>query len=300
MESHPASNYSHTCIDAGVDWITATCKPEGDRVRFDQLSEAIIEGEREAGVAIKPASLRDYRGFRAGGIFAGRRRSDSLLVLTGSHAPPHWQSVARASTNVSRLDIQATVWTHGEQPALNVEYYQWATSQPKKRGRPSSYELKRKHPYGDTFYAGNRLSDYYGRCYDYATAHKTGLPRTIWRFEVELKRLVARGYSRALLAASDYRVLTEQLVHAWWDSRGLQPTWSLGDSPQSEGLLIDKRGGDTLAWFERCLSKTVASAIHRHGLPAVLDALGLSGVVMPLTERRLPHVPGNTTPTLHD
>lgn len=281
--------YSHTCIDAGVDWITATCKlGHATRNQFEQLGEAIIEGEREAGVEIKPASLRDYRGFRAPGIFSGRRSEDSIIVVSGSHAPPHWSSIARLATNVSRLDIQATVWTHGEQPPLSRWYYARAVRQKPSRGRPRSYSLVRTHPAGDTLYVGKRQSDYYGRVYDYATAHKQGQPRTLWRFEVELKRQVATGYSRTLLSADTPRTCAEQLVHSWYSARGLHPSWTVGESRYPSGVLIDKIDRDALAWMERSLKKTVATCIRQHGLPAVLDALGLSEIVMVKSKKEVP------------
>lgn len=281
MESQRLVPYHHTCVAADVDWLTATCKTGSNRLAFDSIGEAILDAERAAGREVKPAALRDYRGFRSGGVFSGRRSEDSIIVLSGSHAPPHWKTVARASSNVSRLDIQATVWTHGEQPALNRWYYQRAIRQPPKRGRPRSYELRRTHPRGDTLYVGNRQSDYYGRLYDYASAHKEGEPRTLWRWEVELKRLVAAGYSRTLLASSNVSTDIERLVHQWYQARGMEPSWAVGDLPHSEAPFIRKPDRDALAWIERSLQVTVAKAINRHGLPAVLDALGLSGLVIP-------------------
>jgi hypothetical protein len=293
--------YRHTCIDAGIDWITATCKVGAPtRIQFEELGEAILEGERAAGMEIKPAALRDYRGLRASGAFVGRRADDTLITLSGGHAPPHWQSIARLASNVSRLDIQATVWTHGEQPALSRWYYQRAVRSPPKRGRPRSYSLVRTHPAGDTLYVGKRQSDYYGRCYDYATAHKQGPARTLWRFEIELKRQVASSYSRTLLASHDVRSHTEQLVHSWYESRGLLPTWCCQESPQSEGILKEEKRSDLLAWFETSLSKTVRSAVIRYGLPAVLEALQLSHLVIPLTKKEANAYASNTPPALHD
>jgi hypothetical protein len=285
MEAQPMP-FRHTCIDAGVDWITATCKLGATtRVAFEELGEAIIEGERAAGVEIKPAALRDYRGFRASGIFSGRRSEDSILVLSGSHAPPHFARVAQLATNVSRLDLQATVWTHGETPALSRWYYARATRQKPARGRPRSYSLIRTHPYGDTLYVGKRQSDYFGRCYDYATAHKKGEPRTLWRFEVECKRQVASSYTRTLSGYSPVRAAVEQAVHRWFGSRGLLPTWDCTEFLLSEEPARTGQDRATLEWFRRSLSKTVAREIGRHGLPAVLDALRLSQIVIPLPRK---------------
>lgn len=280
MESQKQSPYNHTCVDAGVDYITATASPEGARSAFRFLGDAILQTEREAGVDIKPASLRDYRGFRTPGLFVGDRRADSIIVLSGSRCPPHWQSVARVASNVSRLDLQASVWTHGEQPRLSRWYYQRAVRQSPSRGRPRSYSLIQSHPQGDTLYVGKRQSDYYGRVYDWASAHKQGEPRTIWRYEVELKRQVALAYTSTLLAAGDDRNATERIVHGWYSAKGIKPTWSIQDCAHPEQIALRSTERQTLAWFETSLRKTVATQIRRHGLTAVLDALGLSGVVI--------------------
>lgn len=277
--------YSHTCIDAGVDYITATAALGDARTAFEDVGEAILQKEREAAVEIKAASLRDYRGFRSTGVFVGRRREDSIIVLSGSRASPDWKRVAQAATNVSRIDLQASVWTHGEQPALSRWYYQRMRRLPPSKGRPRSYSLIQSHPRGDTLYVGKRQSDYYGRIYDWSAAHKQGLARTVWRYEVEYKRQVARAYSRTLLASNDLRSDAEQLVHGWYNQRGLIPSWSVKDTRYSSGVLLDEPERDVLSWFDKSLSKTVATAINRHGLARVLDALHLSGIVIPVPRK---------------
>lgn len=273
--------YSFDCIDSGVDWMTATGRGRDVRPSFDAVGEQLLETEAAAGVEVCPAAVRDYSGYRARGVFYGRRRDDSIIVLSGPGAPPHWKKVAQAASNVSRLDLQVTVWTHGEQPALSRWYWQRAKRLPPKRGRPRSLSLIQTHPQGDTLYVGKRQSDSFGRVYDYASAHRQGEARTIWRYEVEFKRVLALRHSRGLLGTDDPRSYAEQLVGTWCETRGIHRTWCSPEStePQYDSARLIER--DVLSWFRTSMSKTVAKAIRRYGVAAVLDSLQLSQYVIP-------------------
>lgn len=299
MQSELSRPFSHTCIDAGVDWITCTARGKDALRAFEAQGEGILREEMAAGVELQPAAIRDYTGYRVPGVITGKRRDDSIIILSGACAARHWHRIAPLASNVSRLDVQATVWTHGEQPALTRWYYQRVRRLPPMRGRPRSFSLIQTHPHGDTLYVGKRQSDYFGRVYDYAAAHAQGQPRTIWRYEVECKRLLAARHSRGLLGATDPRLASESLVHSWFMARGIQPTWTAGKSPQSEGVLLEETERDTLAWFESSLSKTVARAIRRHGLTAVLDALHLSGLVIPSSRKERNDYAYHATSVVH-
>lgn len=281
MQTAQAQPYRFTAVDAGVDWITCTARGKDARKPFLAQGEAILKEEAGRGVEITSARLRDYVGWRAPGVYLGTRREDDICVLSSSHAARLWQSVARHSTNVSRIDLQVTVWTHGEQPTLSRWYYQRLKRAKPSRGRPRSLSLIQTFPQGDTLYVGKRQSDYFGRCYDFASAHSQGPPRTLWRYEVECKRHLAARHCAGLLGSDSPRSYTESAVAHWYNQRGLQATWSHLESPHSEGDATEAPLRDVLRWFDTSLSKTVASAIRRHGLPAVLEALHLSGYVIP-------------------
>lgn len=284
VEARPAP-YSHDLIDAGVDWITATQTNGAEGMEFEQLQHALIEEQQLAGREVKRATLRDYTGWRGEHLFSGMREQDSIIVASQDVAARHWQAVSLAARNVSRLDLQASVWTHGEQPALARMAYQRLVRSPPKRGRPRSFTLIRTHPQGETLNVGKRQSDAYGRLYDWTAAHKAGAKATVWRYEVEFKRRVALGHCSTLRASNDPRSETASIVHSWFSKRGVQPTWSDSDTRFSNGDALREPERDALAWFETCLSKTIRKAINRHGLPRVLIALGLSEMVQPKVRR---------------
>lgn len=281
MQVAQSSPYSFTAIDAGVDWLTCTARGRDARKPFLAQANAILQTDSAGGVEITAGRIRDYSGWKSPGLFVGSRRDDDLVILTSDRAAALWSTIAPLATNVSRLDLQVTVWTHGEQPVLSRWEYQRLKRANKGRGRPRELDLRQKHPHGDTLYVNNRRSDNYGRLYDYASAHKQGEPRTIWRYEAELKRLVALAHCRTLLDADDPRLATESIVAHWFTSRGVQKTWSSAEFPHSEGKAASIKQRDILAWFDTSLSKTVGRAIRHHGLTAVLDALHLSDYVIP-------------------
>lgn len=285
MDGQTAQPYSHSLIDAGVDWITATqCRGIEGRT-FRELSDSLIDAQRVAGRDVRRATLRDYTGWRGEHLFVGMRDADAIITASADVAAHHFGTITRAARNVSRLDIQASVWTHGEQPALARMAYQRLLRSPKKRGKPRSFTLIRTHPQGETLNVGKRQSDSYARLYDWASAHKQGQPQTIWRYEVEFKRAMASGHSHTLLGASDSRNMAAQLVYQWFDKRGVRPTYDLAGDRFSNGCALKEPNRDTLAWFRSSVSKTIAKAIDRHGLCEVLLALGLSEQVQPIRRR---------------
>lgn len=285
MQTVKALPYSHSLVDAGIDWITATRPQDGSQRAFEAVGEELLCQQKEEGRTLQRATLRDYTGYRGDSLFVGTREQDSIIVASSDVAARHWQTIARTARNVSRLDVQASVWTHGEQPALARWSYNRLKRVPPGRGRPRSFTLIRTHPYGETLNVGKRQSDCYGRLYDWSTAHSQGEAATIWRYEVEYKRAQALGNARTLLGTTDVGAEVSSLVHRWFSSRGLQPTWAAGESRLSNGAALVMQTRDPLAWFRSSVSKTVAREIKRHGLRAVVDALGLSDVVT-LNRRR--------------
>lgn len=273
--------YSFTPLSAGVDWLTATARGGKEGRAFRELQNALRDDERAAGGDVKPATLRDYIGYRGEGWFVGRRPSDSLTIISGARCAALYEKFARTATNVSRLDLQVTVWTHGEQPTLAREAYHYLRSLPPQRGRPRNLTLIQSHPKGETLNVNRRTSDAYGRLYDWSAAHTQGEARTLWRYEVEFKRHYAAAQARAALGASCLRTYTSHTVHSWFKVRGLPPTWNTEELPESQELAALKIGRDELGWFKSSLRITLTKAINRHGLPAVLEALGLSDLVEP-------------------
>jgi len=277
MDGVNAEHY--ICIDAGVDWLTAT----GDRGLsgwdFWGVGDGILQTQTAAGVEVKPAAVRDYKGRRGDGVFVGRRASDSIIILSGPRADEHFDKVAQAAANVSRLDVQVTIATGGEQPHLGRDIYQHLKHAPRGRGKPPELEYRVRAKKGETFYHGTRVSDYFGRFYDKASEAQLGEPRTIWRAELETKRAIARALANRLGRVPDRRTAVESVVGAWWLRRGVRLPRPLKEGVRCELRPPDRIRQDELRWLRTATPKAIRRAIDRHGLQSVIEALGLSDLV---------------------
>lgn len=249
---------------------------------FHHAGNALLDNERAAGRDVKPAALRDYRGFRGDGCFVGDRPGERIIVISGAACAPNFASIAPYARNVSRLDLQVTVWTHGETPHLGEEGLRTLDHAPRTRGRPRSYGMHLRRPRGETLEINSRAGDHFARLYDWASAHKAGEPRTLWRYEVELKRRVAARAAGAYLSSGCDSTHAAHYVHRWFETRGLKPTWDIAEGLPSGVPEPARETKDTLDWLERSVSVTIARQVKRHGLQRVLEALHLDSLVSPI------------------
>lgn len=266
----------YTPISAAPDWMTATACGEGHALVFDNIAYEVLKQEERDGREVSAALRFGFEGRRATGFFHGRREHDAIIILSGPRTPTLLQTVARAATNVSRLDVQVTVWTHGEQPNLALQGWHSLARSPTQRGRKGTATLIQTRPQGDTLNVNSRRSDQTGRLYDKATEAKLGPARTLWRYEVEFKRAKANHYASALASRDDHATLVTQVVHEFFTSKGVLPTFSKSNAPSVTLSQLPTPDRDMLQWFESSVSVTVARAIKRHGIARTLEALGLS------------------------
>lgn len=279
MQAVQQPEVAHTVISSGVDWIT--CTNEGGLTgRYsDEFAEREFIRRADNGERTKPASRLGYVGYEVDGFFYGSRNHGRLMIASGVRAQDLFRPLANLSDNISRLDVQVTLWTHGEQPHLGRQAYACLRHNPPARVRVRNLQLIDGHPQGETCNVGKRASDQYGRIYDKASEALLGQPRTIWRYEVETKRGVARAWSSALCSDRAAPALARALVWEWFTARGLQPPFSSDEASNAFDLRLARRKSDALTWFRDTLSKTVKREVEQHGLATVLDALGLLSLI---------------------
>lgn len=276
--------YRHTPISSGVDWITATAKAGSHSFEFEKLADSYLEEKRDAGGDVRQASRLSYRGHEAEHFFFGRRDEDSVLIASSHVASRLAKPIIDVATNVSRLDLQVTVWTHGEQCNLAVENYRRLVASRRAAHRPGQISLTTVYPEGDTLNVNKRSSDTYGRLYDKAAEAQAAPKHTLWRYEVEYKRRSAMAQATAYAAASSLPSFARDSVHSWWSRKGVVPTFDLTGLDLTGLNYKEDTSRDLLTWFERSLTITVARAVKLHGLKATIQALGLAALVAPITK----------------
>jgi len=279
VQSANQPHVPHAILSAGVDWITATAQ-QGS-TRWDMTEYARHERERlmDSGETIKTGYRLGYYGWQVEGFFHGQREGSSIIIASGEVADHVWRPVSNVADNVARLDLQVTVATPTDLPHLGVQAYAALKSGSPRKVHAKNVTLITSQPEGETCSIGKRSSDQYGRIYDKATEAKLGAARSVWRYEVELKRNPASSAATALRDTHSHQSASSQLVWNWFNTRGVAPIFTpdLSFCTQKPGQRITNR--NVLTWFEECLSITVQRAVRRHGVERVIEALGLSTMV---------------------
>lgn len=279
MESRQPAEFS--IVDAGVDWFTCTAKASESALQMDVRASEELQRQYQSGVKLVPQTRQGFAGSAGNHFFFGRREHDVMVQSGGPLSDELLPVMVPLASNVSRLDVQVTLFTEGEVANLARDTWSHLKSIPNGNGRPRSFSLIVGHPVGQTLYVNSRSSDNFGRIYDKGVQADLGPAGLLWRYEVELKRKVAlhRARESALLnQRQDYAI---SLVHQWMTDRGVQPPWENQSGLTCKRMVLESADSSVLSWFDETLSKTVATAIKLHGLKAVLASLHLQNLVQP-------------------
>lgn len=275
MQSISAIQIPVSIISEGVDWITATANEGESKNAQWTLAESEFQRALDRGERIRPDSRLGYVGYSVDNFFHGRSENGTMIIASSARADDLFRSVAGVSDNVSRLDLQVTISTGSEQPHLAKQAYDLLSSRPPCSVRVRNCTYIENQPQGETLNVGKRTSDWYGRLYDKASETKCYQPRTVWRWEVEVKRRSAKRIAAYLRSHHSNKAPAREVVFNYFNRRGLLPPFTLSGLSCSQEFIDDRRTRNTLDWFRDTLSKCVQNQIGEHGRAQVLDALGL-------------------------
>lgn len=279
MEGKTAQNCPEL-IEAGVDYLTLTCNRDRAGRKLAAVADMVLLQEKGKGNFIKDWRWEGYRGFHCGGIQTGVRH-DGLIVRMSSYvAHQHAARVLPLATNVSRIDLQATIRLPADSKDLSVKHYREAVAH--KRKQHTRLEIEHRHVDGggSTLYLGKRVSDYFFRCYD--KYHETGLDHynNCWRNELELKGDAAKHMWTTLRDDMDHRSLAQSVVGSYMMKRGLRPLWSHNSVHTFVSAQRSTNAADRLRWLAGQVSNSVKQLIDAGYGPETLEALGLTEAVL--------------------
>lgn len=280
MEAHPPYAL-FPVINCGVDWLTVTSKRRGVSNALEDFGMAQLAKEKATDGQISVAKRMGYVGLTSSCLFVGNRPTDVMMQVSGPSCTPLAREAIMLSTNVSRIDLQVTIWTEGE--ACDLAKWTRDVLLARRQGRVNEggFSLISSYPNGDTLSINRRCSERFGRLYDKTAEASLGPPRLVWRYEVELKGKAARAQAGRLAQCGVHPQYVSKLVHAWYTEKGVQPAFSALSCEREPQPTVEPPTRDVLTWFRESLSKTVAKAIRKHGRGVVLEALGLSVDVDP-------------------
>lgn len=273
-------------LDCGVDWLTCTRKEVGVRNELEDWAYAKMERRLPAAGQVTTGKRLGFTGHSVTGLFVGRREGLCMVQLSGPLSTPLAAEAIRLSTNVSRVDLQVTVFCEGERPHLAL----WTRNQMLQRqqgiGKPGRFDVILGHPDGETLAVNRRCSEQFGRLYDKTAEAKLGEPRLLWRYEVEWKGKRAQWVARALAKGECNPKCVSWRVYDFWTKKGVQPAFECPTNQTAFEPFIAPESEPVLDWFRKSVSKTVAKAVRAHGLDAVLHALSMDQMVQPRETNR--------------
>lgn len=268
-----ASKYE--IVSSGIDWITATQALTKRKQSFRDIGETLMRADAAEHFKLVPAKRFGFIGYQGDRYFYGTRGKEALLMVSGSRADMLFCDIVKEASNVSRLDVQVTVYTGSERPNLAKHGFAHIQRAQSARGRKSGVTLITKQPTGDSLFIGSRRSDAYARLYDKGVESKKAEAKTLWRYEVEFKRRLASRLATHLSSDPHTPTASARVVHEWYTRKGLEPFYEAVSLSQIALFRIDRSDRDILEWFRSTVSKSILRAANRYGLPAVLESLQL-------------------------
>lgn len=267
-------------FSAGLDWLTCTAKNTENSLGLERLADSELTRLRATGAHPKQRNLLGFHGWQAEGIYFGRREHDVMLQLTGGGNEDVARAAIPLSSNVSRLDLQTTIYTEGSVVQLAVDTWKHLKTFDNGIGRPRKFSLTVGHPEGQTCYLNQPSSDARGRIYDKGVEAQIGPAGLLWRYEVQLRRELSKQTAAWYARQEHPAEAARNFVKSWMACRGCRPPWGTTDRCiYDTGQSRVGSSKSVLTWFEERLSKTVAGAVSDFGLEVVLQTLGLRKLI---------------------
>lgn len=268
---------------AGADWLTCTWADDSEDGAFRFARQVALDAAHETNrgsTTPEAAVLQGYKGMRAAGVFVGRMPGQGA-ILSASGAAARWlvEVGGLEPDNVSRLDVQVTIWATRDVGRLPEEVARRSIAgRLGAMGRPWRVQLVQGFGDGDTAYLGSRQSDVFCRCYDKGRESGEAQYNQAVRYEVEFKRAWAgRAYAN-LVGRQPGGSVAYDIVARTYERRGvpltpLRPT----DAPMvSIADDVADRVERRLNWYRTQVAPSIAELLTQGVRSAtIVAALGL-------------------------
>lgn len=269
-------------LEVGVDWVTLTLQAEREGYR-DWAMDAmkwVEEGEKRGDIE-KAVSLNGYSGYMCSGRFIGSRKHDTMLRVSGQDATWALWEYWRKDCNVSRLDLQITIWPKRHTPGSIIKRgyarakERW-TSSPRKAPEPRLFMDKRGSA---TVMIGSPKSRFMLRVYDKGGASQEDWYKGAVRYELQMRdelarevagNIVARGLRGMYMATRD-TVIRECRKRDIDPLEGAADDYAVASSLKREQPDVERQ----LAWLQSQVAPTVRRLAALGKLSEVFLALGV-------------------------
>lgn len=209
-------------VESAIDWLTITGSSNASWEKVSGMALSLWEDQAGRGNKHFHQSRHGFSMNCCGGVQYGQSRSGWMVVLQSALAAKFWMPFAAYAGNVTRVDLQVTIW-YQEDPAGTIsDLYLEREENPKRKGETNT-TLILGQDRGDTLYVGSRSSAQFGRIYDKMRQSKNSSHyKNALRFEVEFKKPLSGEVMRWLLTNDPSSEQICAKVLNWFALRGIE------------------------------------------------------------------------------
>src|SRR6185503_312024 len=191
-----------TLYSVACDYITCYSSTDEPVTGLGALASSLFRHEVEIGNKHYGWSMSGFKGFKCGEVEVGKRGEEVLVRLHGNSAALSWRKLYERASNVSRIDLQATILVQGGVTRAIESFRRDARRFAKTRHDAPVVRWVCDHRGGYTLYLGARSSVCFGRIYDKYHHTKMEYYRDCLRAEVQYQDQLALRVAQALYAES--------------------------------------------------------------------------------------------------
>jgi hypothetical protein len=275
-------------LEVGIDYITATSHSTSSLSGLGAFGAYLVRDAVKRGSKRTASRALGYTGAHAEGVSVGTRHDGCIVRLSGETAREHWNQALDLSDNVTRLDLQVTE-VPPEGPARRLAgVWRHRGAGGKGLGRHSKMKAVVSQKAVETIMIGSRQSDRYMRIYDKFEESRLNRYKGAVRWELELKKEIAREMAIQLslseahedqVIAQVSKFVRDRVTHLLLDMRwpGIVPD-EIKIGRQDALAVSAERSCRFLAVSVKPLCQRLVQAGHRD---LVLRSLGFDDLVGP-------------------
>lgn len=268
-------------VSLGVDYVTATALETSDYQPLHSRASSMFHHQAQIGNQPKPWGMSGFKGWSCGSVAIGRRQDETIVRLSSDAAALGWRGVVQLASNVSRLDLQATVRGLRGPTATIDKHRREARRNALKHNQKRVVRWVQDNRDGYTLYLGQRSSICFGRIYDKFAQSKLEHYEGCVRYEVQYHNKLALNIACALQRLDSPLPTIASYCSEFFEGRGI-----LLDLPYRNGATyccsrtrsdVDKN----LSWLRTAVRPTVLRLIALDRGEDLMRALGLIDDVGP-------------------
>ena len=257
------------------DYITCYASQDVPVTGLGALASSLFRHQSELGNKHYGWSMSGFKGFKCGEVEVGKRNDEVLVRLHGTSAELSWRNLYERSSNVSRIDLQATILVQGGVTKAIETFRRDARRFAKARHDLPIVRWVCDHRGGYTLYLGARSSNCFGRIYDKYHHTKMEYYRDCLRAEVQYQDEFALRVAQRLYAEHSPITLMSSYISRFLERRGCRLEFS---GISAAGITCPRNRSDVdrnLIWLERSVRPCIKRIMDAGRGAEALRALGL-------------------------